>query len=91
MTNKISTIDTSEGTITINSELFTGYYQEALSVLDAIAESTKDFNEIVETVAENTGMKKAKVAKYFKERFAEKTKATKEIGELFGTLDELMA
>lgn len=88
---QVTTIDFAEGAIKIDAKLFAGYNSEALDVLDKISELKKDFAEIVETVAENTGMKKAKVAKYFNERFTDKTKATAQLGELFAQIDEIIA
>jgi type VI protein secretion system component VasK len=85
---QITTISTAAGDVTINSDLFQGYVNEAFDHLDAVAEATELFNEVVETVAETTKLKKPLVKKYLKARHEAKTKATKELGELFTALDE---
>lgn len=90
MTTNITTIQTADGTAKIDSKLFIGYNQEALEILEKISELQKDFKEVVETVAENTGLKKPKVSKYFKERFKDSTKQTTQVGELFAKLDEVL-
>lgn len=90
MTQHVTTIDTSDGTATIDQELFQGYLKEAYEHLTAIEEATEMFKEVVETVAENTGIKKNKVSKYLKQRFEAKTKETKELGELFQNLDDIL-
>jgi hypothetical protein len=84
---KVTTIETKAGNVTINAELFQGYINEAFDHLDAVAEADELFNEVVETVAETTGMKKPLVKKYLKARHKAQTKATKELGELFTALD----
>jgi ABC-type Zn uptake system ZnuABC Zn-binding protein ZnuA len=85
-----TTINTSEGVVNINSDLFKGYNKEAHEILEKISELQKDLKEIVETASETTGLKKPKVAKYFKERYNEATKVTKETGELFAQLDSII-
>lgn len=91
MTQHTTTISTSEGTATIDSKLFKEYNKEAHAVLEKISELQKDFKEIIESAADGTNLKKPKIAAYFKARFKEATKATKEQGELFAQLDEIMA
>lgn len=90
MANTI-TIDLADGTATINDELFKEYLKEAYEHLTAKQEAEEMFKEVVETVAETTGLKKAKVSKYLKQRFEAKTKETKELGELFAKLDEAVS
>lgn len=90
MTQHVTTIETTDGTATINQELFQGYLKEAYEYLTEIANATELFKEVVETVAENTGLKKNKVSKYIKQRFEAKTKETKELGELFQNLDNIL-
>lgn len=87
----VVTIETKNGQVTINSELLTGYIQEAFEHLTVKSEAEAMFKEVVETVAETTSLPKGVVSKYFKARFEEKTKDTKELGELFGKLDEAVA
>lgn len=90
MTKHTLTIDTSEGTATIDSQKLTEFNQRALDVLEQISELTKDFKEIVEEASDATKLKKAKVSKYFKSRFDAKTKDTSELGILFSQLDEVL-
>jgi hypothetical protein len=85
---QITTIETKTGNVTINAALFQGYIEEAFDHLDAAAEAQELFKEVVETVAETTGLKKAIVSKYLKARHAAATKQTKELGELFTALDD---
>lgn len=89
MTN-VTSINTSEGNVTIDQELFKGYAREAFEYLGDIEAADDKFKKVVETVAAATKLKKGKIAKYFRERFAAKTKATKELGQLFEKLDEVV-
>lgn len=89
MTN-VTTITTPDGDVTINSELFTGYNQEAQILLRKINNLQEEFKLVVEAVADATKMKKAKVSKYYKERFKDSTKETSATGELFAKLDEIL-
>lgn len=88
--SNIVTLDTSEGTATVDQELFQGYLKEAFEHLGAMEEAESLFKEVVETVAETTKLKKSHVSKYMKERFAASTKKTKELGTLFSKLDEVV-
>jgi predicted solute-binding protein len=88
--SNIATIETAEGVVKIDEQLFKSYIREAFEHLGAIEQADSLFKEVVETVSETTGIKKSKVSKYFKERFAAKTKATKELGVLFEKLDEVV-
>ena len=90
MEQQITTIVTPDGTIKVDAKLFAGYNKEALEVLEQISELTKDYKQIVLTVSENTGMKKSKASKYFKERFKESTKDVTAVGELFSVLDGVL-
>ena len=87
----ITTIELTDGVATINDELFKGYMKEAFEHLTSKQEAEELFKEVVETVAETTGIKGAKVSKYLKERYKAETKKTTELGELFRTLDEAVA
>jgi predicted solute-binding protein len=89
MTNT-TTIQLADGVATVDQELFQNYLKEAFEHLGAMEEAEDMFKEVVETVAETTKIKKSKVGKYFKERYAAKTKATKELGQLFEKLDEVV-
>lgn len=86
----ITTIDTSAGTVTIEAKKFQEYNRAAHDILEQISELQKDFKEVIEAAADGTGLKKPKVAKYFKERYKAATKATKETGELFAQLDSIL-
>lgn len=85
-----TSITTSAGTATIESKLFSGYAQEANTILDNIRERTLDFKEFVETVAETTKLEKKVVSKYFKARFKVATKEAKAEGDLFEQLDTIL-
>jgi predicted solute-binding protein len=82
-----TTIATKDGTVKIDSALFQGYTDEAFEYLEAIADAQTKFKEVVETVAETTGLKKPIVAKYLKARFEQKTKDAKDLGNLYSALD----
>jgi predicted solute-binding protein len=88
--NNVTTIEFDGKNVQIDQKLFQGYLKEAFEHLGAIEEADQLFKEVVETVAETTGLKKAKVSKYLKERHAAKTKATRELGQLFEALDDVV-
>lgn len=75
---------------TIDSRVFTGYYQESHRILDQIRELTLDYKELVETIAETTKLDKKVVSKYFKSKFKEQTKEAKVLGDMFEKLDEIL-
>lgn len=83
-------IDTTEGSATINSDSFGDYNRRAIAVLSEIAALQEDFKVIVQEASDNTKLKKAKVAKFFKSRFDAKTKDVKQLGDLFTTLDDVL-
>lgn len=87
---QVTTIETSEGVAKIDADLFQGYLKEAFEHLDDVKEVQKSYKEVVETVAETTGLKKATVNKYFKQRHKAETAKTKALGELFSMLDEVV-
>jgi predicted solute-binding protein len=74
----------------IDSKVFTGYTQESYELLDKVSELNKDFKELVETVAETTGLEKKIVSKYLKARYKEQTKDASELGIVFDKLDEIL-
>lgn len=86
----VATIDTAEGTITLNSDDMKDSNKESIRILSEIAALQEEFKEHVEAVAEKIGMKKGKLTKYFKARFNAQTKALTEQGEVFGKIDELL-
>jgi predicted solute-binding protein len=77
--------------VEIDAELFKGYRQEAFEHLDNKNEADAQFKEVVETVAETTGLKKGIVSKYLKDSHAAKTKALKDTAEVYGVLDDAIA
>lgn len=82
-------INTEAGTATIESRVFTGYSQEAHQALQNMADATAKYKEVVDTVAENTKLKKGVVSKYFKLKYREKTSTAVEEGEIFKVLSEI--
>lgn len=89
-TNKI-TIQTAEGTATIDAKLFRGYWDEAFELLREQEAAKNNLKGVVEVVADATGLKKTSVNKFFKARFADKLAAQSETSELFEQLDEILA
>lgn len=87
---KVTTIETADGNIRLDSDVLTGYNQRAHNLLEQISELEKDLKEVVEEAAEETKLKKGVLNKYFKARFKFKTKAAKAEGELFATLDGVL-
>lgn len=86
----VMTLNTEEGNVKLDSEKLLKLNQRAHNILEEISELEKDFKEIVEEAAIETGIKKGKIGSYFKERFKFKTKDTKAKGELFCALDEML-
>ncbi len=89
-TNKI-TIQTAEGTATIDAKMFRGYWDEAFELLREQEDAKNNLKGVVEVVADATGLKKTSVNKFFKARFADKLAAQSETSELFELLDEILA
>lgn len=87
----VVTIEQSEGVATINDELLREYMSEAFEYLGQMEEGKQGFKDVVESVADATKLSKSKVSKYLKQRFEAKTKQTKELGELFTKLDEVLS
>lgn len=89
MATLITTISIEDGkTATVNFDDLGESLQQALKVLGEAEANASEFKDIVEDAAEATGLKKSQVSKFFKERFAAKTKSTKALGALFTMLDE---
>ena len=61
---------------------------EAFELLQEIQAANENLKDIVEAVAESTGIKKAKIMKYYKQKFDDKLKALSEDVALFEFLDE---
>jgi len=86
-TNKILvTIDSSN--IEIDVALFNAYQQEAFLHLRTLEGAKEQLKEVVETMAETTGLPKTLLSKYLKAKYAEKTKELSEVGKCFEALDE---
>ena len=64
------------------------YLQRALSLLDTSREAMLDFKELLEEVTEKTKLDKKVVSKFFKARFADKTKQVVKEGEVFAALND---
>lgn len=88
--SNVTTIEFDGKNVQIDQELFQGYIKEAFEHLGVMEEADQLFKGVVETVSETSGLAKAKVAKYFKESFTAKTKATRELGQLFEALDDAL-
>jgi hypothetical protein len=71
----------------VDATLFAGYKNEAVAVLDKVAEAQEEYKALVDTVAETTGLKKGLVGKYFKAAFAAKTEEAKQLAQAFEALD----
>lgn len=90
MTN-VTTFDTSTGTVTIDKDLFQGYTSEVFEHMDTIAEAKLQLTLIYEALAEKSKVKESTLSKYMTQRYKAQTKATKELGELFGAIDEALS
>ena len=86
----IFTIGTEAGAVTIESELFTGYSQEAHGILAKMANATEEYKYLVETISETTKLPKGVVSKYFKAKYNEKTAEATELGNVFEQLDGIL-
>jgi hypothetical protein len=86
----VTTIDTTEGNVRIDSQEFGKFNNRALDVLEQISELQKDLKEIVEEAADATKLKKGLINKYFKSRHKFKTKEAKVEGDLFESLDNAL-
>ena len=84
-------MDVNGVSVTIDSNVFLGYVKESNRILDEIEELKKDHKEVVEAVVESTNLDKKDVGKYLKAKYKEDTKAAKAQGDLFSTLDEIVA
>lgn len=77
--------------VVVDPKLLQGYYDEAEKFLAEEAEQKANFKDTVETVSETTKLPKRLVSKYFKAKYKESTKVDKEVGEVFGILDDVLA
>jgi hypothetical protein len=65
----------------------TKYLQRGLSLLDTQREAGLDFKELAEEAAEKTKLDKKVVSKWFKARFADKTKKIVADAEMIAALN----
>lgn len=86
--SKTINIEVNGTMVEIDGELFKGYRQEAFEHLDNKSEAEARFKEVVETVAETTGLKKGVVSKFLKTSYDAKLKELKDQAELFGAIEE---
>lgn len=91
MTQHTTSINTENGTATIDTKVFTAYTKESHDLLEQISELNKDFKELCETIAETTKLEKTVVSKYLKARHKESTKDAKALGDVFDVLDGILA
>lgn len=82
------TIPTAAGNKDIDPALFAQYKDEAFGYLDTLEEAKGNLKEVIETLAESTGLTKGLVSKYLKARHAEKTADNIAEGKTFAALDE---
>lgn len=88
--SNVTTIDTPEGTLTINAEEFTNLYRRFRNLKleeDAAKDSIRD---LLGEAADATKWKKAKLSKYFKARYNVEVKTLKEQAELFSKLNSII-
>lgn len=90
MSNKITTIDTSEGTININAQEFTDLYRRYRNLKLEEEAAKEGIKDLVGEAADATKWKKAKLSKYFKARYNAEVKALKEQADLFAKLNQII-
>lgn len=73
---------------TFEASELVGFLQRGINCLDTSREAMLDFKEVVEEAAEKTKLEKKVVSKFFKARFADKTKDVVKDGELFAALNQ---
>lgn len=76
--------------VTIDPKLLNEYYKRAVKALKADADAKAEFKAEVEGIADKSGLPKAIVSKYFKARQKDETKKSKDLAEVFETLDEAL-
>lgn len=77
--------------VTVDPKLLNEYYKRAVVALKAEATAKAEFKAEVEGIADKSGLPKAIVSKYFKARQKDETKKSKDLAEVFETLDEALA
>jgi predicted solute-binding protein len=83
-------LDTVEGNVTLNSDEMQAFTRRSTQILSEVEALNEDFKVLVQEMADATKLKKPKVSKYLKQRYTYKTKETKQLGELFSTLDDVV-
>lgn len=86
----VLSMDVNGVSVTIDSEVFTGYTQESYRILSDIVDLNTEFKYLVETVSETTKLEKKDVSKYLKAKFKLTTKEPKKQAELFESLDAVL-
>lgn len=89
MTN-VTSIDTPEGNVKIDSDVLTDLFRRYKHEAAERDSHIEEIKEIEEEAAKATGLKKTKIAKYFKSRYDFKTKDSIKLGELFEILDDTL-
>lgn len=64
------------------------YYSEARELLSEIEAAQENLKDILSSVEESTGLKKAIVSKYYKSRYKDEVSKTLELAAVFEFLDE---
>lgn len=91
VTSNAITIEVANGqTANIQPDVLREYVREAYGYISEQEKAKGDLKELVETVAETTGLKKGVINKYFKARYKQATEAEKSLGKLFTQLDEAL-
>lgn len=85
---KVAIANTDGSTVEVDVELFKGYQQEAFSYLEEEAAQKEKLKEVIETLAETTGLDKKVLTKYIKQKFKDATKEQTVLGEFFAALDD---
>lgn len=78
-------------TVEIDANLFKESREEAFGYLKEEAKQKREFKEVVDTLAEVTGLKKGYISKYFKTSYKKETETAKLLGDSFASLDEVVA
>jgi predicted solute-binding protein len=86
MSNMV-TVETEDGSVEFDAEVFNAYKDEAFTHLAAEAEAKTLVKEVIETLAETTGLDKKLVGKYLKAAYKAKTKEQRQLGEAFAAID----
>jgi len=74
----------------VDTDKFRGYNEEAQRILNEQELLKEDYKILIDTVANETKIKKGDVSKYFKARAKFKSKEEVKKGELFEALDSAL-